>query len=384
MAENPLMMLFNQDDISKITRDLTDMALRDQLEPVRCRDAETERLICVLLRQSKNNPVLIGDAGVGKTAVAEGLAERIVRGQVPQELKRCRILALSHMDLLAGTSFRGQYEKKLQMLLQTLAEDSSIILFIDELHNLIGAGSALGQPLDAANMLKPALARGEIRVIGATTMDEYNRFVRPDAALERRFHPVEVKELAIDQTREVLQARRPRLEMHHRYLITDDAIEAALDVAGKTENDRKQPDKSIDLLDEACAMIRMRESRTQPEEVNQLVNELKSIRFQEQEAIDAIVQLAGAKGNILERFSFGTYRGLEKMGLGLEWLFTGRTTARPSIPKPDSIRKLEKSDPAGRLASLHCLRLETEDKLRALLRKEGFIIDAEQVYKSAV
>jgi ATP-dependent Clp protease ATP-binding subunit ClpC len=383
MAENPLLSIFNRDDLNNLTRDLTDLALREKLEPVKCREAETERLICVLLRQSKNNPVLLGEAGVGKTAVVEGLAERIVRGQVPQELKRCRILALSHMDLLAGTSFRGQYEKRLQQLLQTVAEDDTILLFIDELHNLVGAGSALGQPLDAANMLKPALARGEIRVIGATTASEYDRFIRPDAALERRFHPIEVKELELEQTRSVLLARRPRLEIHHRYVIADNAIDAALDITTKIENDRKQPDKSIDLLDEACAIIRMRETQPHPTEVLNLFAELNSIRQQDQGLIDIIIEIAESRGNLLERFSYGTFRSLEAMGLGLEWLFTGRTTARRKLPKPDSVRKLEKNDPAGQLADLHCRRLETEDKLRELLKKDGFVIDAERVYQSA-
>lgn len=382
MAENPIFSLLNRDDLNNLTRDLTDFALRDQLEPVRCRDAETERLICVLLRQTKNNPVLIGEAGVGKTAVVEGLAERIVRGQVPPELKRCRILALSHMDLIAGTSFRGQYEKRLQQLIQSVANDDSIILFIDELHNLVGAGSALGQPLDAANMLKPALARNEIRVIGATTALEYDRYIRPDAALERRFHPVEVQELNQEQTREVLMARRGRLELHHRYVISDEAIDAAVDIATKVDNSRKQPDKSIDLLDEACALIRMRESRQPDGETLQLISELQTLRHLEQLAIDAIVQLAESRGTLLERFSQGTFRGLEAMGLGMEWLFTGRTTPRPPMPKPPSVRKLEKSDPAGQLAQLHCQRLETEDRLRTLLKRQGFIIDAEHLYQA--
>jgi ATP-dependent Clp protease ATP-binding subunit ClpA len=177
------------------TRDLTDAALRDELEPVRCRDAEMDRVIAILLRQSKNNPVLVGEAGVGKTAIVEGLAQRVVAGRVPRSLTAARILMLSHIDLIAGTTFRGQFEKRLQAVIDEAVRDPDVILFVDELHNLIGAGTAMGQPLDAANLLKPALSRGELRVIGATTRDEYERYIRPDAALERRFHPVEVSEL---------------------------------------------------------------------------------------------------------------------------------------------------------------------------------------------
>jgi ATP-dependent Clp protease ATP-binding subunit ClpA len=207
--------------LESYTRDLTDAAMRDELEPVRCREAETDRLIAILLRQTKNNPVLVGEAGVGKMAIAEGLAARIVAGRVPQALAHARVLMLSHIDLIAGTMFRGQYEKRLQGVIDEASRDRDAILFIDELHNLIGAGSAMGQPLDAANLLKPALSRGELRVIGATTRDEYDHYIRPDAALERRFHPVAVAELSREQSLEVLRARRGRLEMHHSLVITD-------------------------------------------------------------------------------------------------------------------------------------------------------------------
>ena len=188
-------------------------------------DAETDRVIAILLRQSKNNPVLVGEAGVGKTAIVEGLAQRIVAGRVPAALARARVLMLSHLDLIAGTSFRGQYEKRLKGVIDEASRDREVILFIDELHNLIGAGTAIGQPLDAANLIKPALSRGELRVIGATTRAEYERYIQPDAALERRFHPVEVLEMNRAQALEVLRGRRPRLELHHALAITDAALE---------------------------------------------------------------------------------------------------------------------------------------------------------------
>ena len=361
------------------TRDLTDAALRDELEPVRCREAETDRLIAILLRHSKNNPVLVGEAGVGKTAIAEGLAQRITAGKVPRALARARVLALSHIDLIAGTSFRGQFEKRLQGVIDEASRDRDVILFIDELHNLIGAGSAMGQPLDAANLLKPALSRGEIRVIGATTRDEYDHYIRPDAALERRFHPVEVRELDRAQTLEVLRARRPRLEMHHALAITDDALDAAItlsDARGEEYAGRKQPDKAIDLLDEACALDRMRDPRELPAETASLLAERARLASVEREAIDMLLTIATARGNILERFSIGTYKALEAVGLSFERLFTGETTPRPPLAKPDSVRRMEETNPAARLAEAHRDRLLVEDRLREELIRAGFVIDA--------
>jgi ATP-dependent Clp protease ATP-binding subunit ClpC len=364
------------------TRDLTDAALRDELEPVRCRDAETDRVIAILLRQSKNNPVLVGEAGVGKTAIVEGLAQRVVAGRVPKPLTATRILMLSHIDLIAGTTFRGQFEKRLQGVIEQASRDPDVILFVDELHNLIGAGSAMGQPLDAANLLKPALSRGELRVIGATTRDEYDRYIRPDAALERRFHPVDVAELLREQTLDVLRARRRRLEMHHSLAITDAALERSIDLSdggSPDTSDRKQPDKAIDLLDEACALDRLVRPRELPTEIAALVAERARLEALEREAMDALLSLFSARGNLLERFSIGTYKALEAMGLGLERLVTGHVTPRPEVVKPDSVRRLEESDPAGRLTAAHRDRLLTEDRLRDALLAGGFVIDAEQV-----
>jgi ATP-dependent Clp protease ATP-binding subunit ClpA len=363
------------------TRDLTDAALRDELEPVRCRDAETDRVIAILLRQSKNNPVLVGEAGVGKTAIVEGLAQRVVAGRVPRSLTAARILMLSHIDLIAGTTFRGQFEKRLQAVIDEAVRDPDVILFVDELHNLIGAGTAMGQPLDAANLLKPALSRGELRVIGATTRDEYERYIRPDGALERRFHPVEVSELTREQTLDVLRARRPRLEMHHLLAITDAALDRAIDLSeeGPDTSERKQPDKAIDLLDEACALDRLAHPRELPEEIGALVAERVRLAAVEREAMDALLSLASARGNLLERFSIGTYKALEAMGLGLERLVTGHVTPRPEVVKPDSVRRLEESDPASRLTAAHRDRLLTEHRLREALVTARFVIDVDQV-----
>ena len=246
--------LFDAGDVlARVGVDLTAQARRGDLEPVRCREAEIARVVDILLRQNKNNPALVGRAGVGKTAIAEGLAQRIAAGEVPPALKDARLLALDHVALLAGTAFRGQYEERVRRLVQTLAADPDLILFVDELHNLVGQGTAIGVAMDAANMLKPALVRGDIRVIGATTGEEYGRWIRGDPALERRFQPVQVEELSAIQTMEILVARRPRLERHHAVAITDDALQAAIVLTDRFVPDRARPDKAVDVLDEACA-----------------------------------------------------------------------------------------------------------------------------------
>lgn len=367
--------------LERYTHDLTEAALREELEPVRCREAETDRVIAILLRQTKNNPVLIGEAGVGKTAIAEGLAQRIVAGQVPPALVHARVLQLSHLDLIAGSSFRGQYEKRLQGVIDAASQDREVLLFIDELHNLIGAGTSIGQPLDAANLLKPALSRGALRVIGATTRDEYDQYIRADAALERRFQPIEVRELTDEQAFEVLLARRPRLELHHLLAITDEALRAALTISAQRAEyvGRKQPDKALDLLDETCALFRLRDQRAMSAEVLALRDERARLLAAEQAAIAALLNLAQARGNLLERFSYGTYHALEAMGLGLERLLTGQTSQRPTLLPPDSVRRLEETDPASRLAEAHRTRLLVEDRLRQALFETGFVLDAEQI-----
>jgi ATP-dependent Clp protease ATP-binding subunit ClpA len=385
MDQSPFDLSFSmRPALETYTRDLTAAALRDELEPVRCREAEMQRVVAVLLRQSKNNPVLVGEAGVGKTAIVEGLAQRVVLGDVPPALRRSRILMLSHIDLIAGTSLRGQFEKRLRGVIDEAARDPDVVLFVDELHNLIGAGSALGQPLDAANLLKPALSRGDLRVIGATTREEYDRYVRGDAALERRFHPVDVAELDRAQTREVLQARRPRLELHHALAITDAALESAITLSEATAHeDRRQPDKAIDLLDEACALHRLRDARPLPAEVTALAGERARLLQVERQWMDAVLRLDDARGNLLERFSYGTYRALEAMGQGLERLVTGQVTPRPQLARPDSVRRMEEADPVARLAEAHRDRLLAEDRLREALLAAGRVIDAPEVAAGA-
>lgn len=362
--------------LERFARDLTAAALCDELEPVRCRDGEIDSLMTTLLRQSKNNPVLIGEAGVGKTAVVEGLAQRLSVNRVPSSLRNLRILSLSHIDLIAGTSFRGQYEKRLQSVIDEASENASIILFIDELHNLIGAGSAVGAPMDAANMLKPALASGHIRVIGATTEYEYERYIQADAALERRFQPVRVTELGRRQTLEVLRARQPRLEMHHLLSVTEDALEAAADLSSKYLPGRKQPDRSIDLLDETCARVRLFTSKEPSEEVMALKLKRDHLLSAERETIKLIAASYDARGTPLERFSRGTFKVFEAMGLGVEKLLTGRTTERSPLPPPDSVRRLRENTSADQLAELHCERLRVEDQLKATLVEHGLVVTA--------
>ena len=369
--------------LERFTRDLTAAALRDELPPVRCRDAAINRVITVLVRQSKNNPVLVGEAGVGKTAVAEGLAQWIVAGDVPDSLQTARVLSVSHMDLIAGTSFRGQYERRLQALVKEASADRNIILFIDELHNLIGAGTAIGAPMDAANLLKPALAGGSLRVIGATTEFEYDQYIRADSALERRFQPVQIHELNAQETLEVLLARRPLLEMHHLLSIGDDTLKAAIDVSLQYAPSRKQPDRSIDLLDETCASIRLRRQQSVSPKILAWNEKREVLRATEKELIDRITELENGEGNFVERFSRGTYRAFESAGLKLESMITGKRTPRRPLPPPDSHRKLLRADPAKDLARIHCERLKIEDKLRKALERHGAIVTPADIHETS-
>ncbi len=210
-------------------------------------------MLDILLRHGKNNPVLVGDAGVGKTAIAEALAQRIADGDVPMALRGVKLLALDHVALLAGTQFRGQYEERVQGIVEETTAAGNVILFVDELHNLMGQGVALGAAMDAANMLKPALVRGDFRVIGATTGVEYDRWIRGDPALERRFQPVNVRELDSDETLEILHARVPVLERHHDVVIHESAVVASVRLTDLFMQERRRPDRALDVLDEACA-----------------------------------------------------------------------------------------------------------------------------------
>ncbi len=239
--------------LGRYARDLTADAREGRLEPVRCRAEEISRVMDILLRHGKNNPALVGPAGVGKTAIVEGLAQRLAANDVPLSLRGTRIMAVDHVSLLAGTTYRGDYEERIRRLVADTTASPDVVLFIDELHNLIGQGTAMGVAMDAGNMLKPALVRGDFRVIGATTNDEYERWVCGDPALERRFQRVLVRELSADETLDIIRARVERLERHHNVVITESAVRAAVELTDRYETDRMRPDRAIDALDEACA-----------------------------------------------------------------------------------------------------------------------------------
>lgn len=242
--------------LDKLARDMTQLARTKRLDPVVGRDKEIKRVVQILSRRTKNNPVLIGEPGVGKTAIVEGLAQRMVAGTVPEELANKRLMVLDMGSLVAGTKYRGEFENRLKKVIEEIQNDGHVILFIDELHTLIGAGGAEGA-IDASNILKPALARGELQTIGATTLDEYQKYIESDAALERRFATVQVDEPTPEATLHILKGLRPKYEEHHHAKITDDALEQAAKLSDRYISDRFLPDKAIDLMDESAAMVRI-------------------------------------------------------------------------------------------------------------------------------
>jgi ATP-dependent Clp protease ATP-binding subunit ClpA len=366
---DPFGELFNTGDVlDRVAIDVTALARRGSLEPVRCRDAEIARVIDILLRHSKNNPALVGRAGVGKTAIVEGLAQRIAAGQVPPALKDARVLSLDHVALLAGTAFRGQYEERLRRLVQALERDPDLILFVDELHNLIGQGSALGAAMDAANMLKPALVRGEMRVIGATTGEEYDRWVRGDSALERRFQPVTVEELDAVQTWEVLVARRPRLERHHAVAVSDDALRAAIVLTDRFVPDRARPDKAIDVLDEACAHAQA-EVSVSPE-LDHLIRERRKVEamlrrgltHEEQPPGDVMIELGPMLDRIMEE---------------IDAMFGGRAAGRSGGQAATAAPERPPARPPNRPLSER--RAELDSLLRAELERQGIVVGGREI-----
>jgi ATP-dependent Clp protease ATP-binding subunit ClpA len=369
---DPFGELFDTGEVlERVGVDLTALARRGDLEPVRCRDAEIARVTDILLRQAKNNPALVGKAGVGKTAIVEGLAQRVAAGEVPPALKDARLVALDHVALLAGTTFRGQYEERVRRLVQALARDPDLILFVDELHNLIGQGTAMGAAMDAANMLKPALVRGDIRVIGATTGEEYDKWVRGDPALERRFQPVTVLELDAGQTWEVLVARRPRLERHHAVAVSDDGLRAAIVLTDRFIPERARPDKAIDVLDEACAHAQAQASVSA--ELERLIRERRKVEGMIRRGLthegseppgDVMIEIGPMLDRILDE--------IDKM-LGGRGRAQADRSGESATPRPPATA-VDRPRP-----SLQERRAELDRLLRTELERQGLVVTGREV-----
>jgi ATP-dependent Clp protease ATP-binding subunit ClpA len=386
--------------LERFARDLTADARAGRLEPVRCRDDEIARVIDILLRHGKNNPALVGPAGVGKTAIAEGLAQRVAAGDVPLVLRSSRVLAVDHVGMMAGTMYRGQFEERIRALIAEASADPDVILFIDELHNLIGQGTALGTAMDAANMLKPALVRGEFRVIGATTDDEYERWVRGDPALERRFQKVAVRELSAEQTLEILRARLERLERHHNAAIAEDALLAAVRLTDLFVTDRARPDRAIDALDEACAHAQATATYA-PEtarlilERRKLVREVeheKSARSARAESRRAAAETAGDESAIgedgeladpLDKLARDGMAALERFGAELEAAFSGARA--PTAAPADATRTTAQTEtsppptPAARETPVALRLAQLETELQRRFMDEGIVVRGHDV-----
>ncbi|MBE5768576.1 MAG: ATP-dependent Clp protease ATP-binding subunit [Clostridiales bacterium] len=289
----------NDSMLEKYCRDLTRAARQGELDPVIGRDTEIQRLIQILIRRTKNNPVLIGEPGVGKSAVVEGLSQRIVDGNIPEMLTGKRVMSLDIGSLVAGSKYRGEFEERLKTAMDEIRKSGDVLLFIDEMHTIVGAGAAEGS-LDAANILKPALARGEVQCIGATTLDEYRKHIEKDAALERRFQPVQVGEPTAEETLAILHGLRDRYEAHHKVHITDEALQAAVHLSSRYIADRCLPDKAIDLMDEAASRVRI-QAYTAPPDVKEQEKQLEGVLLEKKAAIDAQDYEAAARFRDRER-----------------------------------------------------------------------------------
>ena len=265
--------------LEKYTINFTDLAKKGKIDPVIGRDEEIRRAIQILSRRTKNNPVLVGEAGVGKTAIVEGIAVKIVKGDVPESVKNKTILGLDMAALVAGAKYRGEFEERLKNVIKNIEKtDGKVILFIDELHTIVGAGGSEGQ-MDAGNLLKPALARGQLRVIGATTINEYRKYIEKDPALERRFQPVMVEEPTPEEALAILRGIKEKYEIYHGVEISDDALIAAVDLSIKYLTDRKLPDKAIDLIDEAMSKLKL-EKESEPEEISKIKKEILTLEIE--------------------------------------------------------------------------------------------------------
>ncbi len=357
--------------LGRFTRDLTADARRGKLEPVRCRDEEVSRLIDILLRQSKNNAALVGPAGVGKTAIAEGFAQRLITGTVPLVLRNAKVLALDHVSLLAGTVYRGQFEERIRALIAEVSADPEVILFIDELHNLIGQGSSLGGAMDAANMLKPALVRGDFRVIGATTAEEYDRWIRGDPALERRFQRLVVRELTSEETLDVLRARVDRLEAHHNVAISPEALRAAVELTDEHVQDRRRPDRAIDVVDEAAAHLQATAAYSEDLEAKILARRTR--RPAHHANGDGSGTPAQVEDDAIEQFARDSFDALGRFGAELEAIIAGAPVdAAPMRDAPKTV-VARAAAPATEAPQ------EDHPDLREILVNEGIVVRGRDV-----
>ena len=350
--------------------DLTAAARRDELDPVIGRGEEIERVIQILSRRTKNNPALVGDPGVGKTAIVEGLAQRIVSGDVPESLKDRRLLTLDIGSLVAGTKYRGEFEERLKKVIEELKSSDDTMIFIDELHTLVGAGAAEGA-VDAANILKPALARGELQAIGATTADEYRKHIEKDAALERRFQPVKVREPTIEETIEILMGVRERYEDHHKVKILDESIKLAAEMAGRYVTDRFLPDKAIDVIDEASAKVKIRAGST-PQELRELIAEIEEIVGQKDMAIAESDFETADELRARERASRARAEQLET-----DWA-ESRRDATPEVTEDDvlSVVSVWTGIPVSRIAEEESQRLlQMEEDLHKIVVSQNEAIE---------
>ncbi len=346
--------------VDQLGMDLTAAARAGKLDPVIGRHKEIERVIQILSRRTKNNPVLIGEPGVGKTAIAEGLAHRIVAGDVPETLQGKRLLTLDIGSLVAGTKYRGEFEERLKKVIEEIKTSGNCILFIDELHMLVGAGAAEGA-VDAANILKPSLARGELQCVGATTLDEYRKHIERDAALERRFQPVLVEEPTVEETIEILRGIKERYEEHHKLTISDEALKAAAELAARYVSDRFLPDKAIDLVDEAASRVRIKKSATPPS-LKEAVRGLESIRREKDAAIaqqqyEYAAELRDREVKLQDK--------IESMEAGLA---TEREAEKPVVTEEDiaEVVSMWTGIPVSRIASEESQRLlQMEETLRS-------------------